>query len=407
MNSFKIKSKNKFQQWLVWAIVVYFGIGLIYALWHEVLYNIKCDAFSGDFWLKIMYYKEPQTFYKNLGFVVAAVTTAFFTSQTVYEKYLENSFAKESKQEEVFVRASEMLSSENQLTRRTGAILLASLAKKNPEQTQRCLDFLMEINKKWMPIFQKIYSLNNGWFQFDTMNELIEAIIRMHKKIDTEYKAPSIFFDAKNRDDLQNYFEISKIFRTELPSIFRWVSNNTYFKEQPISLYKAYLCGFDFSGLTINEHFNISHANFNGANFIDCMFKNHKNAEFTNFTGASFLNSSIQNSKFHCFGFNCSDLRFLTHSNTSFVHCIFDGCILDEQDVKKYSPEKIEGEFYVQQYGYSKRDNDFSISIKLIDYNRLLTRLNTHRVTRWSSEYNGFTQKIKKANGEIVDSYGN
>lgn len=401
----KLNSDNKFRDWLIRAMVTYVLLAITYAIWHELLYKIRCDFFSGKFWLKVLYFEEPQMFYKYLGIVVIAVTTAFFTSQTVFEKYLENNIAKESKQDDLFIKAIEMLNSESFLTRKTGVTLLIYQSKQNPLHTQRCLDFLLDINKNWMAFFVKINGLNNGWSHHSSFTELVQAFDQLNHEESLKKVVSQIFSNQTKKADYEKSFELSKILLQEIPQIFNWISATSYFRSKPIRLNEAYLCGFDFSKLTINENFIFQCSYFNGSNFCHSNLKRLRVDLKTCFTGASFLDANFNDCVFQFTYFNCSDFRHTKFNKTVFNKCYFDGCLIDEVDVKFFVDSKIGGEFYVQQKGFLDFSNKEYSETKVIDYKRLATRLDTHKVTRWSG-VNGFTRKIKNTEGIIADEWG-
>jgi uncharacterized protein YjbI with pentapeptide repeats len=396
-----LSNQNVFNKQLFFFIKLYLITGILYAVWHQILSRIPCEFFSEKFWFRILYYDEPELFYRYISILFIGIATAFLTSSRIYETFKQNKIAETTRQDELFNQAFELIGSRQKLKMGAGVFNLISLAQQNPENIPKCLNSLLDINKIWMKNLDELNLLNNPWENFNSIEELISDYDEKHLAA-TDHVFYGNLYEAreKNNDTKEAVFELSKTFRQYLPDILTRVCIEEYFVNKPLNLKGTYLCGFDLSKLRLNNHLSFTDSNLNG---IDASKTTFKKVQFDNvlFTGTDFSGAKFEDCNFERVYFNVSDLRFTQFISCKFKNCSFDACILDKGDYNFYvDTTDIAGEFFIQQH--------IKISEKLlpikntisIDTDRFYSRCKTNNVKRWSG-YSGFINKRLDSKGEI------
>lgn len=400
-------SENPFISWMLRAVLGLTVTIFLYILWHlffsQINYSWTPNWLKHPLWFKLLKYDEPFEFVKYLFIVTAAVITAYFTGQRVHENYKQNKLGDLNRQDDLFIRSIELLGDSNVAKQRSGVAVLCSLCTMNPENTQRCLDILLGINQRWMKDLAEQNLLNNQWYDHPSIESFLKKESQEAQNSKTPTAESQILKDLVhvNEVNCSEAFQLSKIIRRELPKIFRYVSTEVYFKEDRLILFKAYLCGFDFSGLQLNNHFDINNSIFNGSDFENSSFENEITLTSNTFTACNFNLADLQSCHFKFCNFYGSDLRFIAVKGEIGKN-IFDACIIDEQDKQHILSSKFEGTFYIQQYGNDKKEKVYDKGATFVDYSHAQTRWGqeTFKIKRWIGA-SGFIKKRLDEFGKI------
>ena len=278
--------------------------------------------------MQVEWHDSKKPFYlPNIAVMMAAVATAVFTWWKNVINSKQNEIQENTRMDELFVKAVDLLRRENNLmTRKAGVHILRDLAITSPKHTQICIDMLCSVNEMWMPFFL------NKFPNFFNLNPIFTGSQNIEDLRVLDSSNSDENFLCKNKESIayKDDIELSRLILPFIKYIIIEINDDVRFKDN-YNLQNKYLCGGDFQGISFKKfHGGMQHVNFQYAYLVFADF-NSINLEASKFRQAVLALADFGSAILNNADFQNSDLTYVNFFSAKLEACDFRDLLNDPQ----------------------------------------------------------------------------